>query len=140
MCWDSVLVYEMSWRNWEWSKGETMDTVSIIIIVAGVVLLVVFLLFWKLADKHSKGQRLLERDITEDCDVTVVVVKGRQSYLLLVDDKNQRLIRCPLLPGITAVAIGVAKQLPNGSLAINARNVDEFNEEDFEVDIKHNLH
>jgi len=116
-----------------------MDPISISI-MAGLVSLVVFLLFWKLAGKYSKGRGLLERDTTKDCDVMMVVVKGRQSCLLLVDDKNQRLIRYPLPPGMTAVAIGVAKQLPNGGLAINARNVDEFNEEDFDVDNKRYLH
>jgi hypothetical protein len=70
-------------------------------------------------------------DDEKECDISVVVVQGRQDHLLLIDDVNKRLIKMHLMPGMRVAAVGVGRRDKEGALCVKAREVDSFDDEDF---------
>jgi hypothetical protein len=88
----------------------------------------------KLLDRSRSRPRIVPDD-EKECDISVVVVQGRQDHLLLIDDVNKRLIKMHLMPGMRVAAVGVGRRDKEGALCVKAREVDSFDDEDFE-DIK----
>jgi hypothetical protein len=81
---------------------------------------------------ENSGKPQVVPDDEKECDVSVVVVQGRQDHLLLIDDVNKRLIKMHLMSGMRVTAVGVGRRDKEGALCVKAREVDSFDDSDFD--------
>ena len=103
---------------------------SLFVLCCVAIALVATLLIIRYVDKLSKPRIVPDAD--KECDVSVIVVQGRQDHLLLIDDVNKRLIKMNLLSGMKVTAVGVGRRDKEGGLCVKAREVDSFDDSDFD--------
>lgn len=107
----------------EWWQVELL---MLLLVAIAIVATVLILRHAKNADKMR-----IVPDAEKECDVSVVVIQGRQDHILLIDDVNKRLIKMHLMSGMRVTAIGVGRRDEAGALCVKAREVDSFDDEDF---------
>lgn len=103
--------------------------IVLVLLYCVVLAAVATLLIIRYVDKLSKTR--IVPDDEKECDVSVVVVQGRQDHLLLIDDVNKRLIKMHLMPGMRVTAVGVGRRDTVGALCVKVREVESFDDSDF---------
>lgn len=103
------------------------------IVMTGLLCVAIVATATTLIIRHVKNldKMRIVPDADRECDVSVIVVQGRQDHLLLIDDVNKRLIKMHLMSGMKVTAVGVGRRDKAGALCVKAREVDSFDDEDF---------